>query len=215
MEDFYLTLPSNSSMKEYPKNVPGHYYTKLPQTIDLSGKNYEIGLAEIQFPNTYSNVEAGEMLIIVQPDGPTGLMALELPQGLYDTAEIMISSLNALVQQAYLEAKINKKTLQPQLFYDRSSKRVTLKIYDKDARVRFSPQLAKILRMSKEEMKGPRKYQSTGVVDIHKDSNAMYIYCDLVRHRQVGDTMVPLLRVVPATEKNADVTYRIFEKPHY
>ena len=43
----------------------------------------------------------------------------------------------------------------------------------------------------------------------------MYIYCDLVRHRQVGDTMVPLLRVVPATEKNADVTYRIFEKPHY
>ena len=107
MDDFYLTLPSNSSMKQYPKNVPGHYYTKLPETIDLSGKYYEIGLAEIQFPNTYSNVVAGELMIIVQPDKPTGYMALDLPQGLYDTPEVMVSSLNELVQQAYLEAKFN------------------------------------------------------------------------------------------------------------
>ena len=53
---FYLTLPSNSSMDQYPENGPNHFYTKLQRHIDLSGKNFEVGLAEIQFPNTWSNL---------------------------------------------------------------------------------------------------------------------------------------------------------------
>ena len=44
--DFYLTLPSNASMKMYPDNTLAHYITDLPQRIDLTGE-WECGLTEI------------------------------------------------------------------------------------------------------------------------------------------------------------------------
>lgn len=43
----------------------------------------------------------------------------------------------------------------------------------------------------------------------------MYAYYDLVRPREVGDVMAPLLRIVPSTNKTQDVLHHIFEKPHY
>jgi len=56
MSDFFLTLPSNSSMKQFPNNNASHYFTKLPQNIDLSGKTFEVALVEAQIPNSYTNV---------------------------------------------------------------------------------------------------------------------------------------------------------------
>ena len=54
---FYLKLPSNSSMDHYPDNNTSHYYTKLPQAIDLKSSDYEVGLSEILFNNSYLNIE--------------------------------------------------------------------------------------------------------------------------------------------------------------
>ena len=224
-EDFYLTLPSDSSMDQYPRNVPGAFYTKLPQTIDLSGKNYEIGLAEVLFPNTYTNIGDNEMMLIVQPEPKLGFKTLTLPKGLYDTPESLISALNEKLVDVYAAAyednmiKRTKMKMEiknaPKFFYDRVTKRAKLKIYKEDCLVKLNPSLAKILRMHVEMMDKLGANEGTGVVDVHKESNMMYIYCDLVRHRQVGDMMVPLLRVVPTHEKSGHVTYRIFEKPHY
>ena len=53
--DFYLTLPSNASMKMYPDNTLAHYITDLPRLIDLTGE-WECGLAEIQYPHTWYNI---------------------------------------------------------------------------------------------------------------------------------------------------------------
>ena len=53
--DFYLTLPSNASMKMYPDNTLAHYITDLPRRIDLTGE-WECGLAEIQYPHTWYNI---------------------------------------------------------------------------------------------------------------------------------------------------------------
>ena len=57
---FYLTLPSNSSLKYYPDNNASHFITKLPQTQALNGE-YEVGLAEIQFSNNYLNVRESQV----------------------------------------------------------------------------------------------------------------------------------------------------------
>ena len=53
--DFYLTLPSNASMKMYPDNTLTHYITDLPRLIDLTGE-WECGLAEIQYLHTWYNI---------------------------------------------------------------------------------------------------------------------------------------------------------------
>lgn len=49
---FYITLPSNSSMQTFPDNKTCCFTTQLPRTIDLSGE-WEVAIVEIQYPLTY------------------------------------------------------------------------------------------------------------------------------------------------------------------
>ena len=57
MSDFYLTLPSDSSMDYFPDNTLTEFRVKLPHTIHLSG-DWEVGLAEISYPVNWSNIPA-------------------------------------------------------------------------------------------------------------------------------------------------------------
>ena len=45
--------------------------------------------------------------------------------------------------------------------------------------------------------------------------HSMYVYCDLLEPRVVGDKMTQLLRVVPAEGRNGDMVTRIYENVHY
>lgn len=56
-------------MKHYPENNPAHFITQLPQNVDLSGKGeYEVGLAEIQFNNSFFNVSDEGVWLVYEPD---------------------------------------------------------------------------------------------------------------------------------------------------
>ena len=56
-DDFYMHLPSNSSMDKYsPQNKTAAYTTKLPQMIDFKKHKWEVALVEILFPNSWHNV---------------------------------------------------------------------------------------------------------------------------------------------------------------
>lgn len=49
--DFFLTLPSNSSMKYFPDNTLSSFKVLLPRMFTLSSDfQWEIGLSEIQYP---------------------------------------------------------------------------------------------------------------------------------------------------------------------
>ena len=69
--DFYLTLPSNASMKMYPDNTLAHYITYLPQRIDLTGE-WKCGLAEIQYPYTWCNIEVDDIWFFLKKHEPVG-----------------------------------------------------------------------------------------------------------------------------------------------
>ena len=43
----------------------------------------------------------------------------------------------------------------------------------------------------------------------------IYVYCDLIEHRLVGDTLAPLLRILPTADQTSDIIHCIFQKPHY
>ena len=55
---FYLTLPSNASLNEFPNNKTTSYRVKLPQSIDLEGV-WEVGLYSISYPNTWYTLQKG------------------------------------------------------------------------------------------------------------------------------------------------------------
>ena len=48
---FYLTIPSNSSMQLYPTNTLTNFTTEPPNSLFLD-EDWEVGLAEIQYPYT-------------------------------------------------------------------------------------------------------------------------------------------------------------------
>jgi hypothetical protein len=54
MSQFYITLPSDSSVKYFPNNTVAHYTTKLPESLNLNG-DYEVGLSEIIYTKSWHN----------------------------------------------------------------------------------------------------------------------------------------------------------------
>ena len=43
----------------------------------------------------------------------------------------------------------------------------------------------------------------------------MYIYCNIVENQIVGDSLVPLLRIVNVQGRRWEVIDRIYDSPHY
>lgn len=199
-----MTLPSNSSTDVYPDNSPGHFFTNLPQTYTLN--DYEVGLSEIQCPSTLSNLTS-DMTIIYKHDYEDASQTYTLPAGLYDSPSTIVKELNKLIE--------NKKHRNKTKFvYNKSSRRTTLQVY-KNEIILLTPSVSNLLQLPDYLIEGPATVTSGGDMEVSGNSVSMYVYCDLVSHRQVGDTMVPLLRTIPTTDKEASVIYKIFEKPHY
>ena len=92
--DFYLTLPSNASMKMYPDNTLAHYITDLPRSIDLTGE-WECGLAEIQYPHTWYNVTEEDVWFFLAEKNPTGLSpSMKLASGYYKGPVTLMKHIN-------------------------------------------------------------------------------------------------------------------------
>ena len=57
-DPFYLTLPSHSNKKEFPNNKANHYKIRLPQSIQLDGSGWQVGLSAISLPDATINLES-------------------------------------------------------------------------------------------------------------------------------------------------------------
>ena len=207
MGDFYLTLPSNSSSSQYPDNHGGHFYTKLSENFDLSRQPYEVGLAEIQFSNTHSNVKEGEAKFSFTLDGALWIN-IRITEGFYHQPTSLVNAMNQ-----GMRVKV-KHAIKPKFHYNRESKKVWIKLYNKKQIIRLNSFLAKLFSMP-EMMQGPNFFQSDDIVNLHENSTAIYVYCDLVAHRPVGDIKAPLLRTVPIKDPSNDIVHVVYEKPHY
>ena len=158
---FYLTLPSNSSMEYYPDNTSSHYFTKLPQDINLTG-DYEVGLSEILFSNThfdignrdcYFNYVASEEETDKDKPGykrPTSTV-VTVPGGLYESNEFFVHTLNSLVKK--LGNQDNGKA-KIKFYYNKASKKASLTLYEHGGMLRMSSSLQRILSLSSHTVVG-------------------------------------------------------------
>ena len=91
--DFYLTFPSNSSMKVQPDNTLAHYITDLPQR-SLSGE-WECGLTEIQHPHTWYNVTEEDVWFFLNEKYIVGLTpSARLAPGFYKGPVALMDHIN-------------------------------------------------------------------------------------------------------------------------
>lgn len=54
---FYMTLPGDGSMSTFPENTVAHLKTLLPQTMDFTDGEWEVGLTEMMYPDTLQNID--------------------------------------------------------------------------------------------------------------------------------------------------------------
>ena len=128
MSSFYLTLPSNSSIKYYPNNTLTNYVTKLPQMFDLNGE-WEVGLSEIQFPITWYNLTENEreLRIFMHDSTQQYLQAtVSPPAGHYESPNMLVKQINDAISD--IETIRNSIRFS----YNEISKKITI-TFDKES----------------------------------------------------------------------------------
>ncbi len=201
---FYLTLPSNSSKDFYPDNTLTHYFTKLPQAVDLKGE-WEVGLVEIQYPHSWYNVQGDDRWVDIKIDGITYRGILRA--GYYESPGLLVSRMKLMCDSLLPDCHAVVFS------FDDITKKVTVSIKPTSA-VTFGPLLQSMLGL-KQDHYGPGIHVGDQVVDIRQGFYSLYVYCNVVEPHVVGDVLAPLLRIVPIRGKDDDLVTRTYENVHY
>ena len=236
---FYVTLPSNGSMKLYPGNTLASYTNKLASRITLKEDNWEVGLVEIQYPTVFANIRSKDFWMQFQygPKSNTKKVTTAIPDGIYDKLENLLLVMNEKLQDS--DYVLNFEYLK-----DINRIKLTFVVsFAEMQTVILSPSLAItlgfILPVDAENMSTFVLYdnddQMTNDKTVTHDSGEttvailktkyppsiensipthIYIYSDVVAPNFVGDVLAPLLRIVEVDEVGKD-TCKTFVEPYY
>ena len=203
MSAFYVTLPSNSSLQYYPKNTTTNFVTRLPNNVDLEGQ-WEVGLVEIQYPHCWYNIPEKQTCTIGVAE--TGLVhSFIVHEGYYPD---VVSLLSHIKSQAAFAADIETDRLR--LYHNKVTKLVSVKCTD--CELRLTPLVQRLLGLDTTYI--TEKVRGTLIYDMSLLSS-LYVYCDLLEPRVVGDMMTQLLRIIPVEGEDGDTVTRIYENVHY
>lgn len=217
---FYVTLPSNSSMTIYPENKVNHFKTKLNKPIVLTGNDWEVGLAEISYPQAWYNVQKGNLRWRIErsldenAEGPLLVLSKTekyyLPAGAYRNPHILIQRMKTEMQKRQpsdITGIYSEDALD--LSYDEVSSKINIVVgagikerapVGRHYFVQFNKELSDVLGLAKKEtavLLPEGTYQGQDIVDLSQDVHSMYVYCNMVEPQVVGDYHAPLLRTVP------------------
>ena len=230
----FLTLPSNSSMNIFPENKVSDYTVHLPKEINLS-RSWELGLLKILYPNSWYNVDTNKCYIFYRR-GAVQFFTV-LPAGYYQQPQYVVRQIlhkmkrefqaknKALVSEGVMTKPIDFLF---DLTYNPLTQRTTVSIHHKngaptvereggmqpDVTVTFSEQLASLLGFQKSWYPEIKEYISKNVANVDT-VNAIYVYCDVIEPRTVGQTLAPLLAVLLVTRKSDAYVSKRYNKIQY
>ena len=229
--DFYMTLPSNASMKMHPDNTLTHYVTALPQRIDLTGE-WECGLTEVQYPHTWYNVTENDVWFFINKiDATDSSRRSKLSCGYYDDPLTLLYHVNKGLYSMQTEET------QAQMSYSSVTQKITLHMTANTLfTVPYHSAVAAMLGFREPVASEPEAATSSPVLpndSRHPDSaypfhieaddvvnltqgfDALYVYTNIVESRIVGDTLAPLLRALPISGRHGDRVSARFTNVHY
>ena len=82
-------------------------------------------------------------------------------------------------------------------------------------KVTFGKDLGNMLGAHFEEYTSSAIYHTTMEIDVYQGTYSIFVYCDVVEPRIVGDIMTLLLVTVPIEGSHGDYIHKPFEKIHY
>ena len=221
--DFYVTLPSNVKSPTIYSNMISNYTTKLPQRIILEGR-WEVGLVEISYTLSWYNIKKKSEVGIGVFDAKGNLDIKNgyfIPAGRYDTLDEIITIIDNILKQYFIEMDLKDYEL-PKIKFDKNSRKITIKhgrnkkfiIY-----VFFEKYLCDKLGINykklKEAMvtrsniytifpdmlvKNPSDEErimiSEKPIELNAGCRSLFVYSNIVKPSIVGDIFTPILRLV-------------------
>ena len=191
--EFYLVLPSNSSMVTHPNNTLAQYITNLPRRISLSG-DWECGLTEIHYPHDWYNVRNARLTVEHDGNGETDVC---FEDGYYDSPKALATTLNGDKPGRVAHVKCDTKVA----------------LYgDLPDILGFMRGDAVTVLMSSARSRVVRAYS---IVDLRRGFESLYVYSSIVELRIVGDKIAPLLRILPITGRHGEMVTTRFDHVQY
>ena len=213
MSDFYLTLPSNNSMEYYPENTLAQFTSRLPIAINLSG-DWEVGLVEIQYPTTGSMYQPWKGIAPLRFGLQPLLMKMDLLSDALFTSEratIPISMICWQIQEKTNEA-LSDVNNSIRLNHDGITRKISV-TFSRPWSLSLPMHIRKIIGLTRGSWDATNL--NGGEVSDLDPVDSLFVYCDVLEHRVVGDSQVPLLRIVPVEGRNDELVTRIYENVHY
>ncbi len=203
--DFYITLPSNSSHSYFPDNTPASFRTRLAAPVQLKGK-WEVALAEIHYPHTWFTV--AEPAVFTYYDGSDVYNSVVVNPGFYDTLDDVFEEIKGkLGESVAKEALIDFR-----YFFRKHKVEVELK---KGAEIWWD-------NKNMAQMFGSmvsKSYEGKYLLDAHVNwklgPSTLYIYTDIISPVLVGDSSTPLLKTVPVSGDHGEIIAKTYRKLHY
>ena len=178
--EFYITLPSNSSMQYFPDNKTSNFVMKLSRTLQIDGE-WEVGLAEIDYPHTWYNIPEGKNSVeIYVPD--KWVQEFSIQPGYY---EKMIDVIDALRKAGLANLTDVIVT------YDDTSKRVTVRC-TKGAVLELQGDIARMFGFFNDTTIRASDKEGFTLALPETGNQHFYVYADIIKSQYHGD-MVMLL----------------------
>ena len=207
VKQFYLHLPSNSSLDKFPSNTLTEYQVGLPQTVSLTG-DWEVALTEIHYPHSWNNVQEnfGNRFYLRNQELSGVWEALIVPPGHYSSIGDILSKMKELIENV---KRFNDDVT---FSYDAFTRKVTVHLQNNVEL--FFGNIGYLLGFSPDEIISNTS-TAERQVDLEYGFHDLFIYCDLIQSQYVGDALVPLLRIVPVEGKVGERVSKSFLRPQY
>ena len=232
-DQFYVTLPSNSSEQYYGRQDPASFHTKLSTPLYVDPTEYEVGLAEVVFPLTWENIPACELRVRFAEHGDWDDVTIPIKGGRYRSIPHLLQHVNKKLDRVI---DIQEELKQDMRFtYDKVTGRCTCHVapglvmilpevlsiplgFGNSKRVEIGGFARRFISPDLTQLKGPTATSLYGG-NISRLSEALMIYTDLIESQRVGDHEVSLLRHVAQPSRrfsdHSDIAEERFTNIHY
>ena len=220
MNNFYLTLLSDSSLSTFSKNSKCDFKVKLDHSVQIEKDNWEVGLVEVITPTEVNNITKENNYAILRFSDRKMCEEIDncTNNGFYIDQKLYKKFKKTINFQYGLTLKNSNAIIT--ISYGENSARVKLDVQDPTkVKIIFPKAIAEILGVDRNYFDKPvanEKYIFRYGVDLNTKIHQLYIYSDLASYTFIGDVTAPILRVLPFESKRENNhLHQEFVNVHY